>query len=490
MPRIVEIGQETRPGLILRRVVDVDSLERQEGLRVGGGGPHILETREGPPVPAFAVEDRRLFTHPLVDGEGVGLELVGKGVVLVLARHGNSRGLLDLKRFKDDREGSPLSRCVGDVEASRLGKNQQGENQQGTRRSGAARARGDRAEGGKRRTGEQVSRIGLADVASRAGVSLATASLVLRRRPGPSEETSRRVRDAASELGYRVDLAASRLAGKRSHALGLVLDVTHPFHAELTMLLDAAADDRGLQLVLSPMGRRGEDEAVESLLDHRCDGVILLGSALSAKRLRTLDERSPVVVLGRAVAGVDSVLADDAAGLRMAVDHLVDTGRRSLAFADGPAGPIARARRDGFRAAAAEAGVAAEVIPAGDDEASGLAAANRLAANGIDAAIGYNDRVAAGLREGLVRRGKAVPKDVALVGIDDSPLARMSTIDLTSVSQSPEVMAEHCLRRLVSRLEDPMIEAGEHTVIEPRLAVRTSSGGPPKSPPPQRDRPI
>ena len=129
------------------------------------------------------------------------------------------------------------------------------------------------------------------------GVSTATASLVLRGRPGPSAATADAVRAAAAALGYRPDRTASLLARRRTHLLGVLLDVTSPFHAELVRALDTASADRGLDLVLSTTtARTGEHRAAETLLDFRCEAMVLLGPQMTdadLTALATTARRSP-----------------------------------------------------------------------------------------------------------------------------------------------------------------------------------------------------
>src|SRR5699024_10083055 len=127
------------------------------------------------------------------------------------------------------------------------------------------------------------------DVAQRAGVSTATASLVLRGRPGPSSATADAVRAAAEALGYRPDRTASLLARHRSHLLGVLLDITSPFHAELVQALDDEAADRGLDLVLSTVTRRRDEaQAAETLLDFRCEALVVLGPEMPVAALDAL----------------------------------------------------------------------------------------------------------------------------------------------------------------------------------------------------------
>lgn len=330
-----------------------------------------------------------------------------------------------------------------------------------------------------------MPRTRLADVATRAGVSPATVSLVLREQPGPSEATRAAVHEAAAALGYRADRTASSLARKRPHLVGVVLDVSHPFHAALVDALDGAVAGTGLDLVLSTTtSRRDETAAVETLLDSRCAGLVLLGTTMSARALDDLAAECPVVAVGRPGARrARGVLADDAVGLGLAVDHLVDLGHRRIAYVDGGRGTIATARRRGYRAAMTRRGLADEVVvvPAGDTESAGLEAGGRIAAEPLatrpTGVVAFNDRVAVGVRDALLREGVAVPDDMSVVGYDDSPLARLATVRLSSVSQDPEPMAAAAVGVLTALVEGR--SDVEDVVVEPRLVVRSSSAPPP-----------
>lgn len=322
-----------------------------------------------------------------------------------------------------------------------------------------------------------MTRARLQDVADRSGVSTATVSLVLRGRPGPSEETRQRVRAAAEELDYRADRAASLLARRRSRLVGVVLDVTSPYHGELAARLDEEAAERGLELVLvTTTARRSEAEALETVRDSRCEAVVLLGPGLPAERLAELDAACPVVALGRDLgAAGDSVLVDDRAVMELAVAHLAERGHRRLAHVDGGRGRISAARRRAFRAAVrARPSLGGEVLVGGTTEEAGMAAgvelAARPAAERPTAVVAFNDRAALGIREAALRAGVAVPDDLALVGIDDSPLARLATVSLTSVGQDPAGQAAVALGLVEQRLAGEPSSGARR--LEPRLRVR------------------
>ena len=332
----------------------------------------------------------------------------------------------------------------------------------------------------------------LVDVAQRAGVSTATVSLVLRGRPGPSQTTADAVRAAAAELGYRPDRTASLLARHRSHLLGVLLDVSSPFHAELVRALDSASADRGLDLVLgTTTPRTDEHRAAETLLDFRCEALVLLGPQMADADLTALASLCPTVVVGRAgVAGVTGVLAADDQGLEAAVDHLASLGHRRIAFVDGPRGSIARARRQGYRDAMARHGLRLErrrgarrcrPRPPESRGRGGPVARRGRPATDPPASSPSTTGWRSGCATACCARAVRVPADVSVVGYDDSPMARLGTIDLTSVSQEPEALADATVALVVGLLDGERDGASRtaDVVIPPRLVVRSSTAPPP-----------
>lgn len=346
------------------------------------------------------------------------------------------------------------------------------------------------ARGGRAAAGRGVrARPRLEDVAAAAGVSTASVSLVLRDAPGPSAATRERVLAVARDLGYRPDRAASALARRRTHLLGVVLDVTSPFHAELVADLHETGDHLGYDILLSTVTpARSEQRATETLVDSRCEALVLLGGDAPAPRLAELARQLPVVVLGRRLRaeGVDVVRSADDDGVALAVEHLLDLGHTAVAYLDGGAGTIAADRRRGYRRTLRRRGLADGVrVLAGDStEASGSRTALDLlpelrAADGPTAVVAFNDRAAVGLLDGLARAGVDVPGEVSVVGYDDSVLARLAHVGLTSVSQDPARQAREAVRAAVGRLDGGR-EHDEEVVLPPRLVVRRTSGPAPR----------
>jgi len=325
----------------------------------------------------------------------------------------------------------------------------------------------------------------LTDVAAQAGVSSGLVSLVLRNQPGPSEQTRTRVLDAARQLGYRADRTASLLARRRSRHLGVMMDVRNTFHADLVAELDAAATRAGYDLLLSTVTpSRDERRAVEVLLDFRCEALILLGPVEPAGRLNALGRELPVVVIGRRIpsAIVDVVRAADDQGVAQAVGHLADLGHQAIAFVDGGRGTIAADRRRGYRQAMRRHGLADQtwIIPGDHTEEAGIrAAAMLLAGPGLPTAVmASNDRCAVGLLDVLTRRDVPVPGSLSVVGYDDSALARLAHVDLTTVSQDARRQAEQAVALAVEQLEGDRTVPRE-VVLTPHLVVRSTTAPPP-----------
>jgi DNA-binding LacI/PurR family transcriptional regulator len=345
-------------------------------------------------------------------------------------------------------------------------------------------------------------------VAARAGVSKALVSLALRGEPGPNPGTRERVLAAADALGYRANRTASLLARRRTRQLGVTANVGSAFEAELVEHLQAAADDLGYELALSPLTRtHGEPRAIETLLELRCEALILLGPVSASAALAELARQLPVISVGRRVRapGVDAVLAADDRGVRQAVDHLVALGHHAIVHVDGGAGTIAAVRRRGYRAAMEAHGLTPRVLSGDLTERAGAATAAALLAERGDpgggvpadgdprggvpahgdprrglpsAIVAVNDRCAVGVLDALTRAGVEVPRRVSVVGYDDSALAQIAHVDLTTVNQDAARQARLAVEAAVERLDGGRGAGRREVVLPPRLVVRGTTGPP------------
>jgi DNA-binding LacI/PurR family transcriptional regulator len=200
--------------------------------------------------------------------------------------------------------------------------------------------------------------------------------------------------------------------------------------------------------------------------------------------MRALGRQLPVVVVGRPVPpiDVDVVRAADDVGVAQAVDHLVGLGHRRIVHVDGGRGVIAAARRGGYESAMRRHGLSEQlrVVPGDLTEESGARVARELldAGDPLTAVVTYNDHSAVGVLDALLRRGVDVPGEVSVVGFDDSPLARLAHIDLTTVSQESAELTRHAVAAVVDRLDGGRTGSRE-VVVPPRLVVRGTTAPPP-----------
>jgi DNA-binding LacI/PurR family transcriptional regulator len=322
----------------------------------------------------------------------------------------------------------------------------------------------------------------LEDVAERAGVSRALVSIVMRDVAGASEQTRERVRRAADEIGYRPDQRARRLRQHRTRLIGVTFTAGQEFHADLVDGVYVAADELGYDVVLSGVTpHRDEPRALRTLIDDRCEGLVLIGPEMPARRLGDLAARVPVVVVARRVGGVDAVRSDDVAGAVLGMDHLIGLGHRRIAYLDGGRAPGAAERRRGYRRVAQAAQLPELTHPGGLTEREGAAAASAMLESPElpTAVFAFNDRCAVGVLDVLIRAGVAVPQQVSVLGFDDSPLAGLAHIDLTTIRQDSAGLAGAAVQRLVERLDGGSVDGGAVDITrEPTLIVRGSTAPP------------
>jgi len=330
------------------------------------------------------------------------------------------------------------------------------------------------------------------DVAARAGVSRSLVSLVMQGSSRVSAHRRDAVLRAAAELGYRPNAMARNLASRSTRTVGVLLsDLHNPFFAEIYDGVDAEAQAADYKLLVNTGGRRpaGERAAVETLLELRVEGIILAGARLATADIVATARGTPVALVTRVVrdAAVDWVTSDDAHGAELAVEHLVSLQHSRIAHIDGGRGAGAAARRTGYRKAMARRGLTdgIRVVHGDFTEASGVAATRQLmrGARPPTAIFAANDLCAAGVMSELDVLGLRVPEDVSVVGYDNTALASMHSMDLTTIDQPRLAMGQQAMRavlnRLAGRTKPPL-----RSVLPPALVARATTGPPPEPPAP------
>ena len=329
-----------------------------------------------------------------------------------------------------------------------------------------------------------MARPTMEDVAARAGVSRALVSLVMRGSPKVSERRRTAVLRAAEELGYSPHAMARSLASRTSHVVGvMVSDLHNPFWAEVVDGLDEAAREAGFELVFNTGGRRASREraALSGLLSFRPAGIVLLGPVVPAPAIAEAAAQGPVVLVSRSsrLSNVDTVNDDGHAGSGMLVDHLVSLGHKEIVHIDGGDGSQAAPRRTGYRAAMRRHGLTPRVVTGEYTEAAGARAVRDLLATGLDftAILAANDLNAVGAISALESAGRAVPHDVSVVGYDNTWLAGLSHISLTTIDQPRTEMGRLAAAALVDRVRGERTDPARY-LLAPRLVERTTTGPP------------
>ncbi len=319
------------------------------------------------------------------------------------------------------------------------------------------------------------------DVAARAGVSVGTVSNVLNRPEKVARDTVERVHAAIAALGFVRNDAARQLRVGRSRSIGLVvLDVGNPFFTDLARGAEERAAREGFTVLLGNSDENAERERayLDSFEEQRVHGVLISPLGEVGDRLERLKEHGiPTVLVDRGAEAFSSVSVDDVAGGYSAVRHLIEIGRRRIAFVAGPLtiGQVSD-RLEGARRAAAEGGATLEVIERDSltvlqGRAAGEQLRDRPKDERPDAVFAANDLLAVGVLQAFSLMGSVrVPEDIALVGYDDIDFASATVVPLTSIRQPSRLIGSRAVELLVEAPETP-----EHVVYQPELVVREST---------------
>lgn len=333
-------------------------------------------------------------------------------------------------------------------------------------------------------THRQDRPVGIRDVATRAGVSPATASRALNGSATVSDALRTRVLDAASSLGYRPNTLARSLRRQRTDTIGVIVsDIANPHHSEAVRVMEDAASHAGWRVVLC-----NSDEHVDKqrtylrlLADERVGAVILSAAdAAGSGTEALLDLGIPVVAFDRVIDDprVDSVTCDNEAGVNLLTRHLIGLGHRRIAFVGGRSNvATGSARLDGYRAAMREARLRPVTQHADFRADRAELVTRRLMSRSPrpTALVVANNTMAVGALRAVRDAGLRVPDDVAIAAVDDPVWAELVDPPLTTLAQPVRAMAEAAVRLVLERVAGPR-HAPVRLVLPMELRIRRSSG--------------
>ncbi len=328
------------------------------------------------------------------------------------------------------------------------------------------------------------------DVAREAGVSIATVSRVFNNSSLVSEDTAKRVRQAAALFDYWPNSAAQSLTTNRSNTLGVLLpDLFGEFYSEVIRGIDSLARRESYQIMLSSSHADNEEilMAARSMLG-RIDGLLMMApDDASADTVNRIRRRIPLVLLNPATDSAQncSISIDNYSGAREAVNHLLNLGHRRIAMVAGPRGNgDANERLRGFTQALSEAGQDPKeaIVVQGDfREPSGFSAGIELmkCVPRPSAVFVANDSMAVGLLAALEGLGVDVPGDIGVVGFDDVDIASYLRPPLTTVHIDAFALGQRAAQMMINEIQSPEKGTNHHILLPAVLKIRRSCGAKP-----------
>lgn len=328
------------------------------------------------------------------------------------------------------------------------------------------------------------------DVAQRAGVSVGTVSNVLNHPDKVAPATVARVLSVIDDLGFVRNDAARQLRMGNSRSVGMLIpDVGNPFFAALVRGAQGRAADAGLSVLVGTSGGDvdREDQYLALFGEQRISGVLVTPATSDHVKLARLNDSGvPVVLVDQESPdeSLSSVSVDDVEGGYLAARHLLDMGRRRVAFLGGPVSVLQVSHRliGASRAVSEVPDASLEIIEIPElTVLSGRAAGERLVSRQPqarpDAVFAANDLVAVGLLQALaLLNDTRVPEDIAIIGYDDIDFAASTVVPLSSIRQPAELIGASAIELLPGvHLDDDDLPA--RIRYRPELVVRASTGG-------------
>ena len=332
------------------------------------------------------------------------------------------------------------------------------------------------------------TRVGLREVAQRAGVSIATVSNTLNRPERVSDTTRERVLAIMEQMGFVRNELARQLRTGGAMTIGMVvLNIANPFFASLAHAVEDAAEALGCTTVLGSSGQKAswERRYLDLFEEQQSKGVLIAPLGGITARMRELHSRGMPMVVFSSEDQPDfcTVTLDGRRGGYLATRHLIEAGHRRIAFLGGPLGQVDDRWTGALQACAEVSGARLVHIDTADQTMSeghrAAAILGDMSPQGRpDAVFAANDLLALGLLQGLVADGRIrVPSDLAVVGYDDIDYAASGLIPLSTVRQPVDELAHSAVRLLVEEADAPEAHRHQALRIAPQLVVRRSSAG-------------
>lgn len=334
-------------------------------------------------------------------------------------------------------------------------------------------------------------RVRMRDVANRLGVSISTVSLVLSGDPRIPEDTVRRVLAAVKAMEYRPSVLARSLARRVSRTIGVVLPEfafqrNKPFYYQALQGIHSQTQPAGYKMIVEAANRvfLARRYYLRMLREQSADGMLYLAATLDASFLNEMEkEQFPFILVGSYAEGVNLPIAKshDFAGAKMAVQHLIKLGHKSIGHIAGPSEVSnSRDRSNGYSQAMKDAGLNVQpnwIAPGNYDLEQSEKAAEDLVRAKVTAIFAGSDVMAYAALRALRKMAVKVPGDVALVGMDDLEMSSWTNPSLTTVRYDIRTIAELATKYVIRRVQSPILQKSPlEDIPAPELVVRESCG--------------
>ena len=320
------------------------------------------------------------------------------------------------------------------------------------------------------------------DVASEAGVSVATVSKVLNRRYGVAVSTTAHVQEVIDRLGYEPSLVARSLRSHRTNVIGVLVAEFEPFSTELLKGLSKAIGGSGYDLLAySGGGRTGGNAGWERRHLSRLSGTLIDGAILVTPSVVDSEYRIPVVAVDphTGPSGLPTVDSDNLSGAITATEYLIGLGHRRIGFLGGrPDLESARLRDEGYRRALTDAGIPVNPelmrVAGYREETADLPARELLTMSEPPTAIfAANDLSAIRTMDVARSLGFSVPENLSVIGFDNVPESALATPPLTTINQPIQQMGFEAMKFLIDLINGTPID-DPHRQLSTKLVPRGS----------------
>ena len=328
------------------------------------------------------------------------------------------------------------------------------------------------------------------DIANDLGLSVVTISKVLRHHPDIAEETRKRVLRRVKELDYQPNVLARSLVTGRSYLIGLVVpDLLHPFFAEVAKALSTVVRQRGYSVIISSSEEDADLEAreIHQMVARQLDALVIASSSNETAAFEKLNRQGqPYVLVDREFPGLAAnfVGIDDEAAGRIATEHLVDQGCRTIAHIRGRDNSTGIRRFEGYKQALQRRGLhysESNVVERQNVDSESTrhgAEAMRLLLDQEsrpDGVFCYNDPLAIGAMNAILESGLRIPEDIAIIGCGNLHYDNSLRVPLSSVDQHSQMIGERAAKILLHMIESKGRPQARSVILDPSLVVRAST---------------